>query len=92
MSENEAQAMLAYDETLHIAFATEAEALAFDAGYSAAAGFGQGVTQRWDVPRQCADGRWIVARPPGYTDPVQEPAQEGSDDMTRRDLLGLGGG
>lgn len=24
-------------------------------------------------------------------DPVQEPAQEGSDDLTRRDLLGLDG-
>lgn len=53
-----------YDEAQHLAFGTEEEAIAAEAQISADTGFSGDVTARWDVPRQCSDGRWIVSRPP----------------------------
>lgn len=53
-----------YDEALHLVFDTEAEALVAEHQISTDMGFTGDVTARWDIPRQCGDGRWIIARPP----------------------------
>lgn len=53
-----------YDATRHLVFNTEAQAIAAEAQISASMGFTGSITSRWDIPRQCADGRWIIAKPP----------------------------
>jgi hypothetical protein len=61
-----------YCEDRHLVFATEAEAIEAEAAITLAMGF-YGVTTRWDVPRQCEDGRWIFAIPPEMPE-MPEPA------------------
>lgn len=51
-----------YDEALHLVFDTEAEAIAAEAQISADMGFTGSITERWDVPRETDDGRWIIAK------------------------------
>lgn len=60
------EALDPFDPLRHLAFDTEADAILAEAEITAAMGFGEPgeVTQRWDVPRLCADGRWIIAKPP----------------------------
>ena len=61
--ENETPAPPDYDENLHLVYDTEEEAIAAGAALSQEMGFTGSVTIRWDIPRQCSDGRWIFAKP-----------------------------
>lgn len=64
-----------YCEDRHLVFNTEAEALEAEAAITLAMAF-SGVTTRWDVPRQCEDGRWLITKPPASaSDPAPTPTE-----------------
>ena len=65
-----------YNEALHLAFDTEVEAIAAEAQISSDCGFVGEITTRWDTPRQCSDGRWIIQKPPTQPLPFSEPPVE----------------
>jgi hypothetical protein len=60
----ENQELPEYNPDQHLVFDTEAEALAAEAEIVACMNLtADSVTQRWDIPRQVADGRWVIAKP-----------------------------
>ena len=53
-----------YTPERHLVFDTEAEALAAEAEIVACMNLAPGaVTERWDIPREVVDGRWVIAKP-----------------------------
>jgi hypothetical protein len=73
----EEQELPEYNAEQHLVFDTEAEALAAEAEIVACMNLQPGaVTERWDIPRQVVDGRWVITKPYGSCAEDQEATPE----------------
>jgi hypothetical protein len=73
----EEQELPEYNPEQHLVFDTEAEALAAEAEIVACMNLAPGaVTERWDIPREVADGRWVITKPYGSCAEDQEATPE----------------